>query len=239
MGASNKLRALCAVGLAGLFTGLPIAGAQTPDGETPAEEDVCSELSGAQYGLCNAYCEALDCHLPELTDSKQACETVLNNYRKHSDGIDPPCVASACADECRDKATEEYLACLDQCGDDPKCKDLSEKDCLIRAKKSFISCLRPCILECSEDCVAQCTDGDGLLDKACLKDCQSSCKGIPPWEPPASDCELACEDAADDEEALCLKKGGDPKTCACRRQDLLAVCLKGCGIKAEPCLGKL
>ena len=37
--------------------------AQTPDGETPANQGVCDEVLGATpglYGLCIAYCEAQD-----------------------------------------------------------------------------------------------------------------------------------------------------------------------------------
>jgi len=46
--------ALCLVG---------IAGAQTPDAQTPAEEEACDKYKdeGARYGLCVAYCEAQDC----------------------------------------------------------------------------------------------------------------------------------------------------------------------------------
>ena len=38
----------------------PMSLAQTADGETPAQEPVCDELNGALYGLCVAYCEAMD-----------------------------------------------------------------------------------------------------------------------------------------------------------------------------------
>lgn len=42
-----------------VFTGTAMAG--TADGLTPAEETVCDDagLSGAPWGLCNAYCEAM------------------------------------------------------------------------------------------------------------------------------------------------------------------------------------
>ncbi len=46
------------------FAGVAVA--QTPDGETPANEGVCDELLIATpglYGLCVAYCEALECDL--------------------------------------------------------------------------------------------------------------------------------------------------------------------------------
>ncbi len=56
--------------------------AQTPDGETPAEEEICSELSGAAFGLCNAYCEAMDCDYVEPQASEQACQRVRDNFLK-------------------------------------------------------------------------------------------------------------------------------------------------------------
>lgn len=35
--------------------------AHTRDGKTPAQDTVCNGLSGAVFGLCNAFCEAKDC----------------------------------------------------------------------------------------------------------------------------------------------------------------------------------
>jgi hypothetical protein len=69
----------------------PMSLAQTADGETPAEEPVCDDLNGALYGLCVAYCEAMDCHLGDQFASDRACERVLTNYMSHSDGEMPPC----------------------------------------------------------------------------------------------------------------------------------------------------
>jgi len=89
---------------AGLVLGLslsttPTATASTPDGETPAEETVCDDLDGAEFGLCNAYCEAMDCELAYDADpetephaSDRACEQVLANFQKQSGGEDPPCL---------------------------------------------------------------------------------------------------------------------------------------------------
>jgi hypothetical protein len=57
----------------------PMSLAQTADGETPAEEPVCDDLNGALYGLCVAYCEAMDCHLGDQFASDRACERVLTN----------------------------------------------------------------------------------------------------------------------------------------------------------------
>ena len=53
---------------------------QTPDGETPAQEDVCDGESGAAFGLCNAYCEAMDCHLDNPQASANACTKVGDKF---------------------------------------------------------------------------------------------------------------------------------------------------------------
>lgn len=74
----------------------------TPDGETPAEETVCDELSGPSFGLCNAYCEAMDCDSDFPAASQNACDKVAANYAKHSDGEELPCVV-----------VEEECPCLD------------------------------------------------------------------------------------------------------------------------------
>lgn len=58
------------------------AWSQTPDGETPADEDVCDGLTGAAWGLCNAYCEAMDCDgVPQASDA--ACNRVADNFDKN------------------------------------------------------------------------------------------------------------------------------------------------------------
>lgn len=80
--------------LAFMLFGPITASALTPDGETPAVETVCEEgtLGGALKGLCNAYCEAMDCDSANPTASIDACEAVRNKFRNKSDGIDPPCI---------------------------------------------------------------------------------------------------------------------------------------------------
>lgn len=77
-----------ALGLCLTFAGL--AAAQTADGQTPAEEDVCDGESGAAYGLCNAYCEAMDCHLDEPSASATACQKVGSRFEQIT-GRRPPC----------------------------------------------------------------------------------------------------------------------------------------------------
>lgn len=72
-----------------LVVGAPAA-AKTPDGQTPSEETVCDDLNGAAYGLCTAYCEAMDCDSPERHASATACARVRNNFLRHT-GTPPPC----------------------------------------------------------------------------------------------------------------------------------------------------
>lgn len=80
------------------FAGVALA--QTPDGDPPAVETICNDLnfSGASFGLCNAYCEAMDCDCPTNGDpenpnclpnaSQKACDRVLANfYKKEPDVI--------------------------------------------------------------------------------------------------------------------------------------------------------
>jgi len=73
--------------------------AQTPDGETPANEGVCDSLIGATpglYGLCNAYCEAQDL---DSFEKEPPRTKILANYRKKMKAGDPdmPCIQEPCA----------------------------------------------------------------------------------------------------------------------------------------------
>lgn len=98
---------LCTLLIALAWSGVP-AMASTPDGMTPATEDVCDKLIGMTpglYGLCVAYCEAQDCDV-EAAHSGQCTrnppnEPVLSNYNRKMQPGDPamPCLApppSAC-----------------------------------------------------------------------------------------------------------------------------------------------
>jgi hypothetical protein len=58
----------------------PITMAQTPDGETPAVEEVCDGLEGKAYGLCNAYCEAKDCEEAAEETGHSSCQRLKENY---------------------------------------------------------------------------------------------------------------------------------------------------------------
>ena len=55
-------------------------GGGTADGLTPAVEDICTKwgYSGKVNGLCNAYCEAMDCDAVAPQASAQACTRVYD-----------------------------------------------------------------------------------------------------------------------------------------------------------------
>lgn len=67
--------------------------ASTPDGQTPSRETICDSQHGAAFGLCNAYCEAMDCESPAPQASPRACQRVLDNFLRHT-GQMPPCAAT-------------------------------------------------------------------------------------------------------------------------------------------------
>jgi hypothetical protein len=81
------------------------AAAQTPDGLPPALETVCDMETGAAFGWCNAYCEAMDCELANdgdpLTEpnaSATACSKVRTKFQQQT-GRDMPCeVSCPCTD---------------------------------------------------------------------------------------------------------------------------------------------
>ena len=86
----------------------PVAFAQTPDGQTPAEETVCNPLKAdgitkGLYGLCVAFCEAhdhadADASITEddlaLLEAEAPSGRILANYDKKKTETDPamPCI---------------------------------------------------------------------------------------------------------------------------------------------------
>jgi hypothetical protein len=63
----------------------------TPDGVTPAVETVCDGETGAAYGLCTAYCEAMDCDDPNVEAAPTACAAVRSNFMRKT-GRELPCL---------------------------------------------------------------------------------------------------------------------------------------------------
>jgi hypothetical protein len=72
------------------LVGASIAVAQTPDGQPPSIEDPCKFEKGAAYGLCNAYCAAMDCSSANPAASPAACQKVRNKYTQLT-GNEIPC----------------------------------------------------------------------------------------------------------------------------------------------------
>lgn len=72
---------------------IPAIFASTPDGQTPAQETVCSSLSGKSFGICNAYCEAMDCDYPGHKASNNACQKKLDQWSELHPGVTIPCAA--------------------------------------------------------------------------------------------------------------------------------------------------
>ena len=90
----------------------PTVLAQTPDGDTPANEGVCDSLIGLTpglYGLCVAYCEAQDCDasvgpITGAVTFDESClpsnPKLLANYNKRMYPGDPPMPCSIQPPEC-------------------------------------------------------------------------------------------------------------------------------------------
>lgn len=69
------------------------ASAKTPDGVPPSLETVCDAETGAAYGLCTAYCEAMDCESAAPHASATACGQVRSRFQNIT-GRDVPCELS-------------------------------------------------------------------------------------------------------------------------------------------------
>lgn len=54
-------------------------------------ESVCDGEQGAAYGLCNAFCDAMDCDTDDPQASETACNKVKSKYQQIT-GNEPPCL---------------------------------------------------------------------------------------------------------------------------------------------------
>lgn len=113
-----------------IFSGPTAVISQTADGETPSQESVCDGLSGAAYGLCTAYCEAMDCENADPEASDSACDKVYDNYVKKT-GSEPPCMDM---DDCPDDLSSQGLACTTNTGNSGTCA------CLIELPSGNVRC---------------------------------------------------------------------------------------------------
>ncbi len=105
---------------------VPIAFAQTPDGQTPAEEAVCDPLRAdgvtkGLYGLCVAFCEAQDAtdeNVPiteaefDALESSAPSGRILGNYNKKKQETDPPMPCIVVEEPCPCWSADE-LASID------------------------------------------------------------------------------------------------------------------------------
>lgn len=80
---------ILAVAAVGAFP-LPAA-AQTADSQTPAQETACNGQTGAAYGLCTSFCEAMDCDSAAPAASATACNKVSDNFLRLTGQV-PPCM---------------------------------------------------------------------------------------------------------------------------------------------------
>ncbi len=143
----------------------------TPDGQPPSVEEICSDLqwvSGPAFGLCNAYCEAMDCdcgnvYNPGCTPhaSGTACERVLGRFEDRTSGRIIPCEPS-CGNGILDADLGE--ACADG--------DIIDGD----------GCSSTCTIEgggvCGDGTVdpgEDCDEGDNNNGDGCTFDCKFEC----------------------------------------------------------------
>lgn len=121
----------------GSIFAFPVSYSSTPDGETPAVEHVCDDYTGAAFGLCNAYCEAMDCDDDPNAD-QEACDKLEDKFTART-GKDIPCSYSVCDDfKAEELSTGEYICesretstaiahCLDQKGQILVCRTFDGK----------------------------------------------------------------------------------------------------------------
>ena len=90
--------------------------AKTPDGKTPAVETVCDNEIGAAFGLCNAYCEAIDCTDPDQRASNRGCEELKQHFETLTGRPLPCAMTCPCADVLQlVKDIESGTARVDRC----------------------------------------------------------------------------------------------------------------------------
>jgi len=58
-------------------------------------ESVCDGEVGAAYGLCNAFCDAMECDTDDPQASETACNKVKSKYQQVT-GNEPPCLVPVC-----------------------------------------------------------------------------------------------------------------------------------------------
>lgn len=144
--------------------------AQTADGQTPAEEKVCDDYTGKAFGICNAYCEAIDCD-DDPNASATACAQLETKFTAATGEKFPACDAGElCFDRCDADFELAQKLCADQ-------KDA--ETCYAQAKEQYQACYKEC-------------EGGGPIGQECTADFEKQCIGsggtIVKYEDGSCDC---------------------------------------------------
>lgn len=129
--------------------------AKTPDGQTPSEETICDVETGAAFGLCNAYCEAMDCDSPDTRANQRACDRVAQNFMDKTDRM-VTCEAALCRVDCQETLDTAMGVCAsdqETCIDG--CANTSPEECLEGCNAAAEICAGTAI-EAHGNCVLAC-----------------------------------------------------------------------------------
>jgi hypothetical protein len=106
----------------------------------------CSKLSGASFGLCTAFCDAMKCASDKPSAHKKACDKVENQFRQVT-GTVPPCKVAGpppgpnlqrCF--CQDGTQIELCAQVD-CSSGPAQDEICGPVCASHGGESATGCL--------------------------------------------------------------------------------------------------
>ncbi|MEM7008384.1 MAG: hypothetical protein AAF462_04545 [Thermodesulfobacteriota bacterium] len=130
-----------------LVFGLFVSFSAPSDAQLPKSDDFvpvlpseCEGLNCKAYGICDTYCEDLECDTKEgFEKNPDICTKVLEKYQEKTGYPGPPCI---CTDVCFD----EQVECKSEC----KPTDL---DCLSNCCAEFSECQQDC---CDQDGVRNC-----------------------------------------------------------------------------------
>ncbi len=109
----------------------------------PVKPSDCVGLDCAAYGICDTYCEDLECDTKEgFEKNPEICEKVLSKYQEKTGFPGPPC-------DCNNVCFDEQVECKSEC------------------KPGDLECFADC---CSSfaDCQIDCCEQVG--DKECVTD---------------------------------------------------------------------
>jgi hypothetical protein len=182
----KKLIGLMVIGLCVL--NWSISSAETVDDLALVEESVCDKAgyTGELWGLCNAYCETMDCDGKDVNAADVACDNVLDNFISKSGGGELPCQVFGIRSEeqCINEFSEDFIICYDQyeialneCNGDGLCMSDAEQMlqmdlCIDNAEVNAGLCLGNCT---GNDCATECYELRQKADDKCYnKHCNNN-----------------------------------------------------------------